>query len=485
MILLLIMSAAQGFRNDLGFLYPVAKEMLPQEAELTIYSFNYKYENSKFNLQNNTLNKIDEHLAKGKAFDSLKVKARPIPYLAKSVRGMIDSIQLLFEDLEDLTNQEYTYGEIAAVNETKDVNTDIWFLETTFNDITRIAKNIEADKDHGFPGEFSTDATAKELLNNMILLQNEIFKHYQQLKGVLRLLTDIKTRRLSSNSKMILEQHYEKRPNNSILDSMEVTYYNSEEGSIDFEIKVIVTGDLELFTKYKSVPYLNFRINRTYYSDSANTRLFALECLNEICSEIDPDECGEALYDKELSLILMNCPFEYESARYEITTSGIFIYSTPPEDLQALMDKHKLTAEEYPALIQFSDCYKLKQGNVLVSGCLDLETKQYSSRYDQQSIDAYFNPYFIVLVWNYIKNGPLATVLILPVSLLLCLCGFSSCCKRLGREKPKYRRIEHQTEMGRINKIGRYNNTHSSRRSNRSNKSDRSNRSGRFQSASQ
>ena len=471
LLLLLLMNVTSGsFKPDLGFLFQVGSKMIPQKAELTVYSFSYEFEAKKFQIQSGQLKEIKEVLKTGSAFNPLAVRALPIPQLAKSITNIVTSCEDLISDLEELTEQKYTYGRPSAVNDTINVVTDIWYVETVFSDIFKLSKSIQNNQNHNFSKEFSTDDKAKEMLNNMVLLHNEIFKYYTQMMEIIKLLTGAQQGKLSEKSKMTLDQHIFETPEDSVVDSMEITYYNSGDQTIEFEIKVIVLGELEEFLMYKSVPYMHFKVNRTYYSDTAHTRLFSLECINGICSELQEDDCGKSLFEKDLDDILINCPFSYENAQYEITTSGIFIYSTPPEDLQALLEKHDLTPENFPALVQFSDCYNLKQGNVLVSGCIDLPAKQLTSRYDQTTVEAYFNPFFLMMIWNYLKNGPfIATILILPASLFLCLCGVSTCCKRMFRSKPKYKRVHNPQHSGRTNRIGR-----TSRRSNRSNRSTRS-----------
>ena len=68
-------------------------------------------------------------------------------------------------------------------------------------------------------------------------------------------------------------------------------------------------------------------MGRQYYSDLTNTRLFALDCHVELCYELSPDPCGEALFAGDVTDVLTTCPFEEEAASFEVTEVGIFVYS--------------------------------------------------------------------------------------------------------------------------------------------------------------
>ena len=157
-----------------------------------------------------------------------------------------------------------------------------------------------------------------------------------------------------------------------------------------------------------------------------------MDCTQEVCFELTPDPCGEALFEGQLDDILLNCPFTREGAEFEITDVGIFIYSEPGKELKALIKEHELEVKTYPTLIQFTGCYSLPRGNVLITGCLNLPTLQYESKYDSTVIEQYFNPFFALMILKNLQNGPLvATILLLPLSAFFCVCGLRSCIKRM------------------------------------------------------
>ena len=455
-------------RPDLGFLYPIKHTQLPQTSNLTTYSFQYIYEKTKFDLHNRSWNLLKTTLASS-AFNISNYNSLPLPQLASSILALIQSNQDTYKDLEHMAQIEIEHGTKAAVNETVNITSEDWYSDITYGEITKFALLVQNDGDHS-PGRFEEDGTYQNLFKNMVLLHSEVFSYHQQLQQLYKLLTGVQQKRLSETTYDTFTEHIGPVKPDSYINSIESTYYRSGQGIIDFEIKVIVNGELKTFLEYKAIPYLNFKINRTYYSEPINNRLFSIECINNVCSEVEDDICGEALYQKDLTDILITCPFEYESAKYEITDHGIFIYTTPSTDLQALLDKYHLKVDRYPTLVQFQGCYNLKQGNVAISGCLDLENTQYTSRYDTSSLQVYLNPSFYAMVWKFISNGPwILTVLLLPTTLILMMCGCTMICKKICSPKPKYRPIVDH-EMAHVNRIHR-NRRHKSGRSSRSNKS--------------
>ena len=476
--ILLVMCYASLFRPgwnlrpDLGFLFPIGKAQLPQTADLTTYSFRYIFEDNKFSLQNDSLTILRNTLNTGKAFTEHPLLDDSISTLAKNTALLINQTLDTVHDIKHITDRSYVHGEEAAVNETVVIDTDKWYPETSLYEVSRLAIMVAEAKNFSYPKDYKNSDDYRRLITNLINLNNELTKYHHQLLQFFRLIHGAQQDCISTISTQILAEHVFEIPEDSFIEQMTITYYSSGYGSLDFEVKVLVYGEMQLFESYKSVPYMKYKINHTYYSDLAHTRLFTIQCKNDLCFEVENDTCASALYLKDLTKILDSCEFEYEDIRYEITDQGIFIYSTPSDDLKALLEKHGLTTDKFPTLVQFSDCFSLKQNNLIVSGCMDLETKQFVTRYDQGPIEARLSPHLGYQVYQLMQEEPwVITMIGLPVSVIFLLCILYKCCSCMFCPKNKYKPvIDSEAHVN-------YNRKRRSNRSGRSTRSSRSNRS--------
>lgn len=455
---------------DLGFLYPIGLTQLPQTADVTTYAFQYVYERTKFYFHNDTLYNLRSILTNGSAFTTYPKYDDSLSTLANNTILLINQTLETLHDIKYITDRDLVHGQAAAVNQTIEINSDFWFIETKFSEISQLMALVKNSKDYTYEEGYEKSSTFREFLVDMINLNGEIAKYHNQLLQLLRIIRGAQQQHITDATVQILAKYICEIPEDSYIHSTKVTYFSSGLGTLEFEVKVIVYGQMETFKEYKSVPYMNFKLNKTYYSDQPLTRLFTIHCDNDLCYEIENDTCAKDLYSKELASILQHCDFEYENVSYEITDQGIFIYSTPPEDLQALIKKHGFTVDRYPTLIQFKDCYKLKQGNLLVSGCMDLGPRQFVSRYNQDSLKSYIDPNFGYMVYKVLKNEPWSVAMwSLPVLSLLAIFATYKCLTCMCCSKPKYKKV--------VDQEAHINYTSKKRRHNRSSRSSRSNRS--------
>lgn len=411
---------------------------IPQSSNITIKYISYKYEKAKFDEHKKAFASTKEMLTTGKVFGSQL--AIPIYQLTKTSLELLDESTYMINELEKLSLEDYSIGLEPPLTTTVDsLARTSWFHDTDFNDLRILAGQLAVDKDYDFNGLSDTDPTEQKIVNNMVLFHGELTKYHNDLSMLLQLFSSLRNQKLTEDVRQILqEQLFTGLYLQSRITS---TFFRVKDQTISFSIKAIVYSEVKIATKYKSIPYFGQKIAGQYYTDTAGTRLFAIECHNHICAEKHPDQCGQSLFSNDLTGILFNCTFATDESEFDITPKGIFVYKEPSEKLRSLLDDHGLTAQQRPFLAQFSGCYHIPQGSTTIHGCLNLPIKQITPKFDISTIDNYFDPYFLIKVFKYLKDFPLLSILlILPTSVILIMCAVKAVFCKICCSKPDYRK---------------------------------------------
>ena len=426
------------FNKQLEFIYPMGDAQIPKTSNITTKLITYTFEEAKFDQHKLAFKKIKKMLTEGPVFSNQL--AIPVYQLTKTSLQLLDESALILDELTQLAAEDYSYGvEPPLTTNSVELIRTSWFHDTDFNDLRILAGHLEADKDYDFTGASDSSPQEQKIVNNMVLFHGELTKYNNDLAMLLQLFSSLRNQKITEDVEQILrDQIFQGLYLENKISS---NYFRVKEKKISFQIQATVYSEIELATRHKSIPYFGQKIAGQYYSDPAGTRVYAIECKNDICAEKHPDPCGESIFHHDLSGILFNCTFVEDDTEFEITPKGIFIYKKPSAELQELLDSKDISADKRPTLVQFTGCYHLPKGNTTIHGCLNLATKQITPRFDIGLIENYFDPYFLIKIFKYLKDLPfLSLLLILPTSVILVLWSFKALCGKICCSKPTYQK---------------------------------------------
>ena len=427
-MIFLLMPSGASYKQSLKFLFPIGRSEMPTKVNIVTYGYSYIYEAIKFNTHLATMKLASRMIKEGKIFDDDNTHAYPLPQVAESIERTINNSQEMIAELERTCHETHEYGTKTKKTDVETFISKDWFPKTDFYEISKLISLIDADKNYSINRTTNSDPQVTGLINNIILLDNAFGSFFKDLVEFVKFLQAMKYQTATEGLTSKFQEHFDSTGKDVNIDLLMPVYFRSEANKLNFEVKVTSYSDNENYEIYKSVPHCGYKVEKQYYSDLSRTKTFALECHEGLCYEVTSDTCGQALTSGEIDNILRECPVKRDTAEFEITDAGIFIYSEPNHELQKLLADHEITIDTYPTLIQFSGCYELRRGNILVSGCYNLPNQTYESKYDCSTVESYVAPSFRSKLLKRIMDIPLvALVLLLPGCAVLSLCILLTC----------------------------------------------------------